>query len=241
MALRPILLLLVTCLALAPAPAQAQDPLQALPRNYWKIFENSEVTVIRAHYGAHESIPVHDHPGISTVFVYLNDSSPVRIDHIDDGKTESVVRPPTAKGAFRVIQGVPERHTIQNLGDKPSDFLRVELKHVQVATRDGFRGPAPATLNQPLDAEVFNEPALTIERIVCVQPAAVCNVKPAGSRSLLIALADLQVARAVGHEPETLPLGAVRWLEASQSLSLIPHTGSTGHLLRILLPAAPSH
>ena len=89
-------------LGLGAVAAGAQDPLVTLPQNYQLVFENADVRVIRAHYGAHEKVPVHDHAAFATVFVYLNDSGQVRIDHVEGGKVDSVVRPPTVKGAYRV-------------------------------------------------------------------------------------------------------------------------------------------
>ena len=100
---------------------RAQDPLVTLPNNYRSIFDNSSVTVIYAHYGPYEKIPVHDHSSLSTVFVYLSDSGPVRIDHAEETPF-SVIRPPTVKGSFRVAAGQAERHSIENLGDTSSDF-----------------------------------------------------------------------------------------------------------------------
>ena len=95
-------LFLLLGLGFVPLAAAAQDPLVTLPSNYRSIFDNADVAVIRAHYGPHEKIPVHDHTAFSTIFVYLNDSGQVRIDHAEDGKVDSVVRPPTVKGAYRV-------------------------------------------------------------------------------------------------------------------------------------------
>ena len=98
---------------------------QTLPPNYTTIFEDQTFRIIRVHYGPHEIVPVHDHPDTPTVYVYLNNSGPVRITHEEkDGTQSSLVRPPTHTGAFRVSPGMLERHSIENLSDLPSDFLR---------------------------------------------------------------------------------------------------------------------
>src|ERR1700761_810964 len=90
----------------------AQNRLLALPANYKPVFDNADVSVLRAHYGPHEKVPVHDHPAFDTVFVYLNDSGVVRINHTE-GTTQAVMdRPPTHTGAFRIAPGRPERHTV---------------------------------------------------------------------------------------------------------------------------------
>jgi hypothetical protein len=218
-----------------PQATPAQDPLLTLPNNYKLIFDNAEVAVIRAHYGAHEKIPVHDHTAFATVFVYLSDSGQVRIDHAEDGKIEAVVRPPTVKGAYRVAAGIAERHSIENLGDTSSDFLRIELKHVSLATlKEPFRGKAPSSLTQSQDAVEFSAPGLQIERIVCVQ-ASPCSVKPLPSPSLIVSFTPIEVASTPGKK-EAMEAGAVRWVPASQGLAIASNSSAPEQILRIVLP-----
>jgi hypothetical protein len=218
-----------------PLAAGAQDPLATLPNNYRSVLDNSDVAVIRAHYGAHEKIPVHDHTAFATVFVYLNDSGPVRIDHVEDGKVNPVVRPPTVKGAYRVAAGIAERHSIENLSDTSSDFLRVELKRVSLASlKEPFRGKAPASLAASEDAMEFSAPGLEIERIVCVGVRP-CAVKPSVSASLLVAFGPVDLVGAAGKE--RLEAGAVRWVAASEGATVSAKGEGAAHVLRILLPA----
>src|ERR1700761_4232996 len=188
----------------------AQDPLKTLPNNYRSIFDNPDVAVIHAHYGPHEKIPVQDHAAVSTVFVYLNDSSPVRIDH-DGDKAFSVVRPPTVIGSFRVVAGMAERHSIENLGDKSSDFLRIELKQVSFPSGEAFRGSAPQNVQQSLDAIEFKEAGVHIERIVCAA-ASNCSIKPTQSSSLLVAITPLSLVAHEGAQKQAIEAGAVHWL-----------------------------
>jgi len=222
--------------------ACAQDPLVTLPNNYKLIFENQDVAVIRAHYAPHEKVPVHDHPSVSTVFVYLNNSGQVRIDHFDgmsaDAKPESVVRPPTVEGAFRVSAGIAERHSIENLGDTSSDFLRVELKRVSLALKEPFRGKAPDTLARTADTVEFNEPDLEIERIVCVGSAP-CPVKASAAPSLLIAFTPVETTRGSSSKKEHHGVGMVWWVNANEAASIAPPAGTAGQVLRILLPEQP--
>jgi hypothetical protein len=221
--------------ALVATGAGAQDPLKTLPKNYQKIFENDSVTVIRAHYGGHEKIPVHDHPAVATVFVYLNDSGQVRIDHAErTGKVASAVRPPTVSGSYRVAAGLAERHSIENLGDADSDFLRVELKRADLKLPEPFRGKAPASLALSEDVVEFSNPAVQVERIVCVGPSP-CPVKASPAGSLLIALSPLDVELAVG---ESLTVGDVRWLAPTQKARIGAQGAGPAQVLRILLPAA---
>lgn len=216
--------------------AGAQNPLVTLPNNYRLIFDNNDVSVIHAHYGAHEKIPVHDHPSVATVFVYLNNSGEVRIDHPEaGGKVESVIRPPTATGAFRVVAGMAETHSIENLGDTSSDFLRVELKRVSLETlKEPFRGKAPQILASSQDSLEFTAPGLQIERIACVG-ASSCPLKASPAPSLIVAISPLSFA-AAATKGEMLDTGSVRWLPSARSATITAPKAAPGQILRILLP-----
>src|SRR6202000_2141868 len=105
----------------------------------------------------HEGVAVHDHSDDPTVYVYLGDSGPVRFVH----EPENVIltRPPTHTGAYRGSPGRKGRHSVVNLTDKPSDYLRVELKKVPLGSlKHEFRGSAPAALVQGTKGE-FEDPA----------------------------------------------------------------------------------
>lgn len=227
---------LLAAIGLWPIATDAQNPLVTLPHNYWSVLDNNDVQVIRAHYGAHEKVPVHDHPSVSTVFVYLNDSGQVRLDHEEpDGKVESVIRPPTVKGSYRVAPGIAERHSIENISDTSSDFLRVELKHVSLSElKEPFRGKAPLSLATNAVTTEFTAPGLQIERIICARPSP-CPVKPSPAASLIIAFTPLSLATGSAVS-EKLEAGTVRWLPPSQSSAVAPNHGVPGHILRILLP-----
>lgn len=216
--------------------ARAQDPLVTLPNNYRLIFDNSNVAVIHAHYGAHEKIPIHDHPSVSTVFVYLNNSGEVRIDHPEaGGKIESVIRPPTATGAFRVVAGMAETHSIENLGDTSSDFLRVELKHVSLDTlKEPFRGKAPQSLASSQDTTEFTAPGLQIERIICAG-ASSCEVKASPAPSLIVAITPVSLVTGLGPA-EPLETGSIHWLPPLHAVMIASEIGTPEHILRILLP-----
>ena len=85
--------------------------------------------MIRVHYGSHEKVGVHDHSAYPTVYVYLSDSPPVQFTH-DEQPPFVLTRPPAKAGAFRLSPGRRERHSVENMGDTSSDFLRVELRQV---------------------------------------------------------------------------------------------------------------
>jgi hypothetical protein len=234
---RPIYQLLALCLSVGSCfmAARAQDPLTTLPQNYKSILDNSAVEVIRAHYGPHEKVPVHDHTSFSTVFVYLSDSGPVRIDHVEE-KPVSVTRPPTVKGSYRVAAGMAERHSIENLGDTSSDFLRVELKQVSLVLPEPFRGKAPQSPLQTQNSVEFTNPSLQIQRIICVGTSP-CPVNSSPAPSLIIAFTPLSMTTGASGKKENLDAGAVRWLPSSQAATITPDAASPVHILRILLPA----
>ena len=219
------------------ATVRAQDPLATLPKNYNLALDNSAVSVIRVHYGPHEKVPVHDHPSHPTVFVYLSDSGPLRIDHAGEGEKEtSVTRPPTTRGAFRVTAGMAERHSIENLGDTSADFLRVELKQVSLDLKEPFRGKAPQNQGENLDALEFTDIGLQIETIICAGPAA-CPIKSSSVPSLIVAFTPFAISPGASEKGEKLSAGTVHWLSSSELVTMTPESGSPAHLLRILLPA----
>jgi len=229
--------LLPLCLSIGfwSIAAHAQDPLVTLPQNYRLVLDNSTVAVIRAHYGPHEKIPVHDHTSFSTVFVYLSDSGPVRIDHVEE-KPVSVIRPPTVKGSFRVAAGMAERHSIENLGDTSSDFLRVELKQISLTLPEPFRGKAPQSPLQTQDSVEFTNPSLQIQRIICVGTAP-CPVSPSPAPSLIVAFTPLNMTTGTSQKRYESDAGGVFWLPSSHAATITPDPASPTHILRILLPA----
>jgi hypothetical protein len=229
-------LALLIAIGLWSMASDAQDPLITLPRNYRSVFDNNVVAVIRAHYGPHEKLPVHDHSNYPTVYVYLSDSGPVRMEHFEE-KPFVLTRPPTVKGSFRVSPGRPERHSVENMGDTSSDFLRVELKQISLGLLEPFRGAAPLSLLQSRDSLEFTDTELQIERIICVGSSP-CPVKPASAPSLIVAFTPLYVATGPTEKRQKLDAGAVYWLASSQATTITPDVSSPAHILRILLQTA---
>ena len=190
----------------AAALAQTTAPL---PANYQTILDNRDVLVMRVHYGPHEFVPMHDHSAYPTVFVYLNNAGPVRIDHAPPVNL-SVTRPPTHTGAFRIAPGMTERHSITNLSDTPSDFLRVELKSIPPdAIKQVFRGDAPEPPYHSATETLYSNPALRIDRILCVA-AEKCTdgIEKAPSIAVIIPLKP-------ASEPKQNP---VIWLPANKDV-----------------------
>ena len=117
--------LAVVCL-LASA-AVAQDPVKVAPEAYRLEFENDYVKVQRVHYAPRVKLPEHDHTALGAAYVYLNDAGPVMFKHVGLSYG-AVTRPAVKAGSFRLYKAVKETHAVENLGDTPSDFLRVEFK-----------------------------------------------------------------------------------------------------------------
>ena len=203
----------------------------AYPKNYHVAFENAWVEVIRVHYGPHEQVGVHDHSAYPTVYVYLNDAGPVRFDH-DETPPSRLTRPPTHEGAFRVSPGRAERHSVDNLSDTSSEFLRVELKKVPLGSGlKEFRGEAPKAEPRAMDAMEYASPQVSIERIVCVGDG-VCRAKESEMPSLLIALTSV---KAHGQAAGLMQVGDVRWVPEKEAVGLMPAGGSPVQVLRVLL------
>ena len=107
--------------------ASAQQPYSALPRNYSLAFENDWVRVSRVKYSPGDKLPVHSHPSIPTIYVYLTDAGPIRFTHITPKVT--IARGEVKTGQVRFNRNARvETHETEYQGDAPSEYLRVELK-----------------------------------------------------------------------------------------------------------------
>lgn len=223
-----LLSLVAAVLPAGSAYAQSPKPTASLPNNYKTILANHDLLVMRVHYGPHEFVPMHDHSAYPTIFIYLDDSGPVRIDH---EASFSVTRPPTHTGAFRIAPGMIERHSVTNLSELPSDFLRVELKTIPPDDlKEATRGAVPSPLMPGTHIE-FQDAALQIDRIAC-PPTVPCEAAPLQARSLLVPLTDLKMDSSAGKQ--SLKPGEVAWLpvNAKKPLQLSPGAQA----LRISLP-----
>jgi hypothetical protein len=229
-------LIAIAAIALIPHASISQTSTiapQPLPPNYKTIFENHDILVMRVHYGPHEVVPMHDHSAYPTVFVYLNNSGIIRIDHAPP-TSFSVERPPTHTGAFRIAPGMIERHSVTNLSDLPSDFLRVELKTIPPhEIKEMFRGEAP---KEPLHSgteTLYENPALRVERIICA-PVEKCALLAEDASSVLVVIPLKSTS-----EPKQNP---VIWLPANKDLSDMKNVKAfegldePWEILRIVLP-----
>ena len=207
--------LALTVLCLGPT-AGAQDPVKTLPDSYRLDLENEWVRVVHVHYAAHAKLPLHDHPTVPTAYVYLNDAGPVLFKHV--GLTYSVIgRPATVAGAVRLARAVQEVHEVENPGDTPSEFLRVELK--RMPDDPPLRGrlyPEAHPTGENVAKVQFENDHLRVTRRACA-PEIPCDLSPgAGLPALLVALTPGRVRPAEGREATSLALGGAQWLGASE-------------------------
>ncbi len=224
--MKRVMAAVVCCSAMCSAQ-QANN----LPDNYKTILANKVVRVLRVHYGAYEKVPVHLHPEIPTVYVYLNNSGQVKLTHYADGKvTEVVMRPPTHTGAYRVNAGKIETHSVENMGDVPSDFLRVEMPDFKMEPNLEFRGKAPEDLSHSFSAVEFSIPRLTITRVVCVGAQA-CPVQRPSADAVVVAFSDA----ALNSDGKTtaMKLGDVLSVPARGNISLSGNGNDPAHVLVI--------
>ncbi|HEY4839948.1 MAG TPA: hypothetical protein VIH72_15130 [Candidatus Acidoferrales bacterium] len=113
-------MLLAALLCLTGSVALAQDAVKTDPKHYKVEFENSEVRVLRIHYGPHEKSVMHHHP--DSVVTMLTDSH-VRFTMPDGTSVEQTMKAGESKFT------PAGNHLPENLGDAPMEGILVELKH----------------------------------------------------------------------------------------------------------------
>jgi quercetin dioxygenase-like cupin family protein len=114
------IMLLAALLCLTGSVAFAQDAVKTDPKHYKVEFENSEVRVLRIHYGPHEKSVMHHHP--DSVVTMLTDSR-VRFTMPDGTSVEQTMKAGESKFT------PAGNHLPENLGDTAMEGILVELKH----------------------------------------------------------------------------------------------------------------
>ena len=217
-----LLALAIACISLFVGPlaieSPAQDPLTVAPQAYKLRFDNDRVKVVRVHYAPHEKLAVHDHPDKATVFVYLNDSGPVRFRHKEGySGNYSAVRPPTKARAYRLAGVQPENHEVENLSDQPSDFLQIILK-TEMDESIKFRGrffPEAREPNSNYRKVEFENGQVRITRMVCAARGKCDPLELSTYPALAVALSpvDFKAEGKSGASALKLSLGETRWFE----------------------------
>ena len=101
-------------------PASDLDPVRLAPEHYKVEFENPQVRVLRAHYGAHEAGPLHEHI-LNRVMIYMTDAK-VKVT-TPDGKVQI-----SNAVAGDIRMGGAAKHQEENQAESPFEVVVVELK-----------------------------------------------------------------------------------------------------------------
>jgi hypothetical protein len=150
----------------------AQDPYLAAGSHYHLEFENAWARASRVTYGPHESAPVHEHPPTpTTIYIYVTDGGEFRFKHMTGMKVAgtTITRPAVKAGAIRFAHSAPETHSVEYLGDAPTEYVRIELRTepLDLPIRN-IRIPPPVL--DPAKSTVLNEfenGQVRILRVVC--------------------------------------------------------------------------
>jgi quercetin dioxygenase-like cupin family protein len=162
-------LLLAACLAIC---LSAQDPYTVAGGHYHFIFENAWVRASLATFGPGESAPVHEHPPTpTTVYIYLTDGGEFRFKHLTGFKVSgyTITRPAVKAGAIRFAHSAPETHSVEYLGDQPTEYVRIELRTEPLDTpiRDVRIPPAAMDPGTSAVKNEFENGQIRILRVVC--------------------------------------------------------------------------
>ena len=143
--------------------AAAQDPYAILPKNYSLELDNPYVRISRVKYFPGDRLPLHAHPSIPTVYVYLTDGGPIHFVHRTP-KFE-IERPPVKAGSVRFNRNARvETHEVEYRGEAPSEYLRIELKTAP--------GPPHRDARLRADADFpWSDPQIRISRIHTAPPS----------------------------------------------------------------------
>ena len=230
----------LACLLLCPLLPPAQDPQAVAPRAYRRAFENERVRVTRVHYEPREKIASHDHPEGPTIYVYLSDSGPVRFVHTGD-ESFTLVRPPVRAGGFRLSRGVAgETHSVESLTDLPTDFLRVELKGLNLERRY-FRGrfpPQPRSSRRVARRVRYDDALIRVTSLTCAARGRCEGLAAPDAASLLIALNPVLLRQAAAGAEVRMETGETMWTEAGAAPPFENASARPAEFLRIDLKAA---
>jgi len=238
----PFIRFMTTILLLA-APVLAQDPVKVAPQAYKLDFENEWVKVLRVHYATKEMIPEHDHPATAAAFVYLNDSGPVIFKHVGLSYG-AITRPATKARGFRLWYAVKETHEVENTGDTPSDFVRIEFKTEPVNARSlhGKFQPEEYPLSENFQKIQFENEQIRATRLA-VAPRKKLTVSAAANEPALIvtlAPASFKVKKGKARPSKlTLDAGKTEWFEQGAVIEFENIGDAPAEMLRFDLKTTP--
>src|SRR5271154_6138599 len=156
--------------------ASGQNPYLVAGEHYHLVFENAWARATRVIYGPHETAPVHEHPPTPTsIYIYVTDGGEFRFKHITGFKVSGypTPRPGVKGGAIRFAHSAPETHSVEYLGDAPTEYVRIELRTdpVNIPIRDVRIPPDVLDPAKSLMTNVFENDQIRILRVICATGA----------------------------------------------------------------------
>jgi peptidoglycan/xylan/chitin deacetylase (PgdA/CDA1 family) len=150
----------------------ARDPYRVAPGNYCFVFENEWARATRVTFRPHDKLPVHEHPPTpTTVYVYVTDGGPIRFTHVTGEHVAGldIVRKPVLAGGIRFAHGATETHTVEYLGDAPTEYARIELRTEAIdrPVRDVRLLPEPADFSKSSQSVRFENGQVRIVQVTC--------------------------------------------------------------------------
>lgn len=124
------LVLTLSSWILSPFTAAAQNPYRVASDHYHLLFENEWVRATRVTFAPGETAPVHDHPkAAALIYVYITDAGIMRFLHFrGDSPSHTANREPVKAGSVRLASGTEEIHSVEYLGNSPSEYITLELQ-----------------------------------------------------------------------------------------------------------------
>lgn len=128
--MRRVLFLTAVFVCLTVSTAKAQDPVQVDGKHLKVEFENDQVRVLRENVGAHEKVPMHEHPNGVVILLTDHDQKSTTAD----GNTTEI------HGKAGEVQWRPAtKHMVENIGEKPLENIHLELKGNPAAAQPAIR------------------------------------------------------------------------------------------------------
>ena len=155
-----------------PLALMAQDPYVVAGDHYHLVFENQWVRASRVTYEPHGTSPIHDHPETpTTVYIYVTDGGVMRFRHYTGTHVAGVTidRKPVQSGAIRFAKGAPETHSVEYLGDTPTEYVMLELRTeaLDPPTTDVRLPPVAIDPAKPATEVQFENGQIRIVRVAC--------------------------------------------------------------------------
>jgi hypothetical protein len=206
----------------------ATDPYRVAPGNYHFVFENQWARATRVTFNPHDKLPVYERPPTpTTVYVYVTDGGPIRFTRVtgDSVTGLNIVRKPVLAGGIRFAQGAPGTHTVEYLGDAPTEYARIELRTAPIdrPLRDVRLPPEPVDLSKSSRSVRFENGQGRIVHVTCA-PGRACPASDAADPAVVVTMSG-------PHR------GEIEWSPAPGQ------TAGQGHLeqMRIELKSKPVH